>query len=132
MRRLSFDQGHFGVASNHRPPNERTHVKNMSSSNHYYDQNLLGAAPEATKAQRQEGYNVDLLNQSRSLQSKPTVLTPRSTDVETAVQHPDEKYVTAGASHTPFFQSTKGRIGILIAVIVIIGAVVGGFKWHVI
>jgi hypothetical protein len=25
----------------------------MSSTNHYYDQNLLGAAPEATKAQRQ-------------------------------------------------------------------------------
>jgi len=103
----------------------------MSSSNHY-DQNLLGSAPAATREQRQEGYNVDLLNQSRTHQdakSTPLALTPRSTDVEAVVQPSKERFVAAnggGRSHTPFLQSTKGRIIILIAAIVIVGAVGGG------
>jgi len=103
----------------------------MSSSNHY-DENLLGAAPKATREQRQEGYNIDLLNQSRTRQdvkSTPPALTPRSTDVEAAMQPSKEGFVAAnggGRSHTPFLQSTKGKIIILIAAIVIVGAVVGG------
>jgi len=105
----------------------------MSSSHNHYDQHLLGAAPEATKEQRQEGYNIDLLKQSRTHHvgtSSPPNLTPRSTDVESALPRPKEyNGVVVGkpvASHTSFFRSTKGRIVMLIIVIIIIGAVVGG------
>jgi len=103
----------------------------MSSSNHY-DEHLLGSAPEATKEQRQEGYNVNLLEQNKPGQVgslKTVELTPRSTDVESAFPVPKKYDVVPnekGALHTRLLQSTKGKIAIFIALIVIIGAIVGG------
>ncbi|KAH7922476.1 hypothetical protein BV22DRAFT_1048848 [Leucogyrophana mollusca] len=43
----------------------------MSHPNGGYDQNLLDAAPVATRAQLQEGYNVDLLDEPQQQQPQP-------------------------------------------------------------
>jgi hypothetical protein len=73
------------------------------------------------------------LNQSRHAEggkATPPALTPRSTDVEAAMQRSSEKYVVAGrgavASDRPFLRSTRGKIIIVVAAIVVIGAIVGG------
>lgn len=111
------------------PSTKPVHAQDMSVN--HYDQNLLGAAPEATKEQRQEGYDVDLLTQNQAHQggnATPPDLTPRSTDVETALRPKEYNNLAAvtEASRISFFQSTKGKIAIVIVIIVIIGAVVGG------
>jgi len=99
----------------------------MSAPNNY-DQNLLGAAPAATKEQLQEGYNVDLLKGRRGASTTPAP-PPHSTDVEAAFRRPKEynpvDASAPGKPRTSFFQTTRGRIVIIVAVIVVI-AVVGG------
>ncbi|KAG0700997.1 hypothetical protein DFH29DRAFT_1080338 [Suillus ampliporus] len=106
----------------------------MSSQNGGYDQNLLDEAPAATRAQRQEGYNVDLLDDrpnrttsTQPLQPPPPQITP--TDVESNSQ---EKFVPGAAAHVSshptqsFWRSRKGIITIFVIAVVVLGAVIGG------
>jgi hypothetical protein len=95
----------------------------MPSTNGHYDENLLKAAPAATKAEMQEGYNVDLLNQTRNRPETRSRTTPAATasssDPELAAAKPPPRSVS-------FWGTNKGRYVILFIVIVVIGAVVGG------
>ncbi|KAG2112948.1 hypothetical protein BD769DRAFT_1673919 [Suillus cothurnatus] len=107
----------------------------MSSQSGAYDQNLLDEAPAATRAQRQEGYQVDLLDdrpiRTASTQPlKPPHIIPSDTDVESS-SLTREKVVpgaTAYASRPTqsFWRTRNGKITIFVVAIVIIGAVVGG------
>ncbi|KAG1809258.1 hypothetical protein EV424DRAFT_1350042 [Suillus variegatus] len=109
----------------------------MSSPNGAYDQNLLDAAPAATRAQRQEGYNVDLLDDrpTRPVSTQPLTLPqpiPSDTDVESSslVQEKDVPGAAAAtyASHPTksFWRTRNGKITIFVIAIVVIGAIVGG------
>ncbi|KDQ52454.1 hypothetical protein JAAARDRAFT_198367 [Jaapia argillacea MUCL 33604] len=113
----------------------------MSSSYHdtpkhngSYDAALLAAAPVATRAEKQEGYNVDLLDNgrpNRAASTSPgpaTVLTPHRSDPELAASK--ERYANglspSSSAKVPFWRTTKGLIILVVVAIVIIGAVVGG------
>ncbi|KAJ7597733.1 hypothetical protein C8J56DRAFT_327305 [Mycena floridula] len=79
-----------------------------------YDQSLLAAAPVATKAQLQEGYNADLL-------APPT---RRPTNPENGV--PSNEKVVPALPRVPFWRTTKGLIIIGVAAVVIVVAIVVG------
>lgn len=109
----------------------------MSSQNGAYDQNLLDEAPVATRAQRQEGYNVDLLDDrpTRPTSTQPLRLPqtiPSDTDVESSSLTREKIVPVAGAatyaSHPTqsFWRTRNGKITIFVIAIVVIGAVVGG------
>jgi len=92
----------------------------MSSANGY-DQGLLAAAPKPTKAERQEGYNVDLLEEGSR-----TAPVAHSTDLEHGNK---EAYPISKDSEPPipFYRTKKGKIIIAVVVaIVVIAAAVGG------
>ncbi|KAG1750437.1 uncharacterized protein EDB91DRAFT_1244022 [Suillus paluster] len=107
----------------------------MSSQNGGYDQNLLDEAPAATRAQRQEGYNVDLLDDrpnrplsTQPLQTPPPQITHRDTDVESNSQ---EKVVPGAVTNASpptksFWRRRNGIITIFVIVVVVLGAVIGG------
>ncbi|KAG1767351.1 hypothetical protein EV702DRAFT_1203724 [Suillus placidus] len=107
----------------------------MSSQNGAYDQNLLDEAPATTKAQRQEGYNVDLLDdrptRSASTQPlKPPQTIPSDTDVESS-SLTGEKIVPGAATYAShptqsFWRTRNGKITIFVIAVVVLGAVVGG------
>ncbi|KAG2135355.1 uncharacterized protein EDB93DRAFT_1254272 [Suillus bovinus] len=106
----------------------------MSSLNGAYDQNLLHEAPAATRAQRQEGYNVDLLDDrpTRPTSTQPLTLPqpiPSDTDVESS-SLTQEKIVPEPAHASrpaqSFWRTRNGKITIFVIAIVIIGAIVGG------
>ncbi|KAF8591782.1 hypothetical protein K439DRAFT_1626784 [Ramaria rubella] len=93
-----------------------------------YDKSLLAATPEVSKAAKQEGYNVDLLDEHR--QRAPS--TRATQNYEAAPLK--ETYATMGAvggagamrRKVPFYKTRAGIITIAILAIVIVGAVVGG------
>ncbi|KAG8215455.1 hypothetical protein J3R82DRAFT_9071 [Butyriboletus roseoflavus] len=104
-----------------------------------YDQNLLDEAPRATRAQLQEGYNVDLLEQPprRTLSVRnppPQIPHPASVGVPltlgVAEAGSGEKF--SSPTHIPatpkpsFWRSRNGIITILVIVLVVVGAIVGG------
>ncbi|KAH9056440.1 hypothetical protein EDB87DRAFT_1636948 [Lactarius vividus] len=107
-----------------------------------YDHTLLSSVPDPTRAEKQEGYNVDLLEESRDrrvpsppahgaasdhngtlLDYSPGAMSfARKEDPNTATTNdyePVEKRV-------PWYRTKKGIIGIAVAVFVIIAAAVGG------
>jgi hypothetical protein len=108
----------------------------MPSSGHghpTYDENLLAAAPAATKQQLQSGYTTDLLNE------KAGQVPPRKVeDVEAGRVQPDKaaKYTSNGTTTplptyvappaVPFYRTKKGIIIIGVAVVVILAAIIGG------
>lgn len=95
----------------------------MASQGHY-DQNLLAAAPKATKADLQEGYNVDLLDEGRR---KPKSSTPPLSTGHADLENGKEIYTSSAAAPKSRFKLTqKTVILIVIAVVIIVGAVVGG------
>jgi len=108
-----------------------------------YDQNLLDEVPKATRAQLQEGYNVDLLEQPPRRTSsvrKPPPQTPQpppgpvplTPGIAETGSGPGEKLVSpthtsaAAKSPTSFWRTRKGVITVFIVVVIVIGAVVGG------
>ncbi|KAG1751756.1 hypothetical protein EDB19DRAFT_2035786 [Suillus lakei] len=106
----------------------------MSSQNGAYDQNLLDEAPVATRAQRQEGYNVDLLDDRPTRPASTQPLKPQTfpgdTDVESS-SVTQEKIIPGNASYASrpaqsFWRTRNGKITIFIVAIVVLGAVVGG------
>ncbi|KAG1816818.1 uncharacterized protein BJ212DRAFT_1587519 [Suillus subaureus] len=107
----------------------------MSSQNGAYDQNLLDEAPAATRAQRQEGYKVDLLDDRPTRPTstqplRPPHTIPSDTDVESS-SLTREKIVPGAVTYTShptqsFWRTRNGKITIFVIAIVVIGAVVGG------
>ncbi|EIM84371.1 uncharacterized protein STEHIDRAFT_132732 [Stereum hirsutum FP-91666 SS1] len=115
-----------------------------------YDQSLLANAPEVTRAEKQEGYNVDLLEEGRPRgAASPAIahtsdnLDPSSTSRAFEGPGPrgaggytrtlDSDPTTYPANGTtnlgtkrPWYRTRTGIIAIVIIVLVIIGAVVGG------
>jgi len=112
----------------------------MSTPTRGYDENLLEEAPAATRAQLQEGYNVDLLDERRPQRSRSTHVPNATPPVSSTTPRPNvpvlgsqEKFQERGSSPSPsskkrlpFWRTTAGIITIVVVVIVIIGAVVGG------
>ncbi|KAG1873776.1 hypothetical protein F4604DRAFT_1955450 [Suillus subluteus] len=108
----------------------------MSSQNGAYDQNLLDEAPAATRAQRQEGYNVDLLDDRPTRPASTQPLKPQTipgdTDVESSPLTREKIVPLPGAATyasrptQSFWRTRNGKIAIFVIAIVIIGAVVGG------
>lgn len=106
-----------------------------------YDQNLLVDAPQATRAQLREGYNVDLLDSSRpgpadSTTPAPPVappppmpqapLMPAATENGSKEPFVESGGVYASKPRTGFWRSRKGIITVVVIIVVVIGAVVGG------
>jgi len=92
-----------------------------------YDERLLDSAPKATKAAKQEGYNVNLLDSGNSetpmnARTAPTV--DGHASLEAGVPPTKESYDSSYS--LPWYRQKKGRIIILVVAIIIIGAVVGG------
>ncbi|KAG8959590.1 hypothetical protein FRC03_007750 [Tulasnella sp. 419] len=102
-----------------------------------YDQALLADAPEVGKDQRQEGYNVDLLETGRPGGSPTNTHSPippaQSVIGHRPYNEPKDGY-NAGFNHTsysppkkaPFWRSTKGKILLALLAIAILGAIIGG------
>ncbi|THH07716.1 hypothetical protein EW146_g9229 [Bondarzewia mesenterica] len=94
-----------------------------------YDQRLLASAPKVTRAEKQGGYNVDLLEEGRrhGSASPPPNASPVS-------EHggPSQDIImpaTATAytsSKRPWYRTRAGIIGLVVLALVIIGAVIGG------
>ncbi|KAG2125750.1 hypothetical protein DEU56DRAFT_564681 [Suillus clintonianus] len=102
----------------------------MSSEQGAYDQNLLDKAPAATRAQRQEGYNVDLLDDRPTRPTstqlfKPPPIIAGDTDVESS-SLTREKVVPATHPTQSFWRSRNGKIIMFVIAVVVVGAVVGG------
>lgn len=106
----------------------------MSSQNGGYDQNLLDEAPAATRAQRQEGYKVDLLDDRPTRPAstqplKPPQPIPSDTDVESSSLTQEKVPGAATYTSSPtqsFWRTRNGKITIFVIAVVVIGAVVGG------
>ncbi|THH30470.1 hypothetical protein EUX98_g3719 [Antrodiella citrinella] len=94
-----------------------------------YDERLLASAPAATRKERQEGYNIDLLDNGRgaptSGSSTPPVLAPNEDYAENGLPAKEVTPRYASAT-TPWYKTKKGLIILFVAAIVIIAAVVGG------
>ncbi|KAI9461948.1 hypothetical protein BJY52DRAFT_1185294 [Lactarius psammicola] len=106
-----------------------------------YDRSLLSSVPGPTRAEKQEGYNVDLLEEGRDrrapspptngaasdhngtlLDYSPGAMSYARKDGPTTTTNdyePIEKRV-------PWYRTRKGIIGIVMALLVIIAAAVGG------
>ncbi|GLB44290.1 hypothetical protein LshimejAT787_1602200 [Lyophyllum shimeji] len=93
----------------------------MPSTTGHYDQNLLAAAPAATKAQLQEGYTTDLLNPDHG-KATPPPSTP-APDLERGLVN---KEYLSPARAPPFWRTRKGIIIIAVAAVVVLAAVIGG------
>ncbi|KZT19564.1 hypothetical protein NEOLEDRAFT_1151875 [Neolentinus lepideus HHB14362 ss-1] len=106
----------------------------MASPRGSYDRGLLASAPVATRADRQGGYDVDLLendpysgrllhSSSRLALSTP----PSPAQTEQGLPFKEERVLTASSkARKPFWRTGKGTTIIPIAAIVILGAVIGG------
>lgn len=97
-----------------------------------YDERLLASIPAASKAEKQEGYNVNLLdneqNSSPLAQNPPSNLGHSNGDPEGGPLSKEHSYQKGNFAFRPlpWYRRGKWRIGILIGAIIIIGAVVGG------
>ncbi|KJA26537.1 hypothetical protein HYPSUDRAFT_75351 [Hypholoma sublateritium FD-334 SS-4] len=94
-----------------------------------YDQSLLASAPAATRAQMQDGYNPDILNEKPAAPTPPASNSRQNLEAygngsTTPALAQEGAYVSP--SKTPFYRTKKGIIVILVVLAVIIGAVVGG------
>jgi len=112
------------------------------SDNHTsYDHTLLSSIPDPTRAEKQEGYNVGLLEESRDRRaaSPPTngaapvqngaVLdySPGAVSYARKEVPPTTNEYEAVEKRVPWYRTRKGRIGIIVVVLlVIIAAAVGG------
>ncbi|KAF8063964.1 hypothetical protein FPV67DRAFT_1502972 [Lyophyllum atratum] len=94
----------------------------MASTTGHYDQNLLAAAPAATKAQLQEGYTTDLLDPNHGKATPP----PSSSQADPERGHVKEYAGYTPSRALPFWRTRKGIIIIFIAAVVILAAVIGG------
>ncbi|KAI6039460.1 hypothetical protein EDC04DRAFT_1726262 [Pisolithus marmoratus] len=125
----------------------RSKTPNPNQNSSVYDENLLVDAPQATRAQLREGYDVDLLGggqpqRSRSVRGSAASATPAPPPLTpppvpggpltlSVTRDGSKEFGESGGvyvSKTPkgFWRSRKGIITAVVIVVVIIGAVVGG------
>ncbi|KAI0060126.1 hypothetical protein BV25DRAFT_1993147 [Artomyces pyxidatus] len=97
-------------------------------TNGSYDQSLLAAVPDPTRAEKQEGYNVDLLEEGHPRAATPPVapVSEHSTHAPLAAQRADTLPAHVSPVKLPWYHTKYGIIGIVVALLVVIGAVVGG------
>ncbi|KAF5378536.1 hypothetical protein D9615_007193 [Tricholomella constricta] len=97
----------------------------MPSTTGHYDQDLLAAAPAATKAQLQEGYTTDLLNPDHGKATPPASASQADPELG-HVQKESTSHVPTTRT-LPFWRTKKGMIIIAaVASAIIVGAVIGG------
>ncbi|KAF9468381.1 hypothetical protein BDZ94DRAFT_1246651 [Collybia nuda] len=94
----------------------------MTSLPGHYDQNLLASAPEVTGERRREGYTTEILTSNTGKATPP--LTAQS-DVEAGLVT-KEYHRQPPTRALPFWRTRKGMIIILVAGIIILGAIIGG------
>ncbi|KAI5991188.1 hypothetical protein EDD15DRAFT_933345 [Pisolithus albus] len=120
----------------------RSKTPNPAQDGNNYDQNLLVDAPEASRAQLREGYDVDLLESRPPQRSQSVRISPMGAATPAppppvpqvplvlagAGNGSKEQFVGAYASKPPtgFWRSRNGIITAIVIILVVIGAVVGG------
>ncbi|KAI0299045.1 hypothetical protein B0F90DRAFT_1730316 [Multifurca ochricompacta] len=108
-----------------------------NDSNAGYDHTILSSVPDPTRAEKQEGYNVDLLEESRN----PRAITPPN-GLSSDQHGPTIDYSPGAVSYArkeesrsdhepvtprvPWYRTRRGIIGIVVAVVIVVGAAVGG------
>jgi len=108
-----------------------------NDTNATYDRTLLSNIPDPTRAEKQEGYNVDLLDDGRDLSapdgipSEHHVLAPAEGYSPGAIalarkQGQIENGHEQKLAKTPWYRTRWGITAIVIAIVLVIGAVVGG------
>ncbi|KAI6118421.1 hypothetical protein F5141DRAFT_1290407 [Pisolithus sp. B1] len=147
VKELRYQHKHHPVPVEEKSRDEaRTPNPGQASS---YDQNLLVDAPQASRAQLREGYNVDILEGGRPRRS-PSVRSPAgsATPAPPAAAPPPpvpqgplvlaaaengskEQFVQSSGVYaskppTGFWRSRNGIITFIVIILVVIGAVVGG------
>ncbi|TFK50578.1 hypothetical protein OE88DRAFT_269911 [Heliocybe sulcata] len=109
----------------------------MSPAETGYDERLLASAPAATRAEKQEGYNIDLLDEepSRAGRASTThdhtggyVQGNRYSGAASAPDTPslEEKPGPLSRGRTPWWRTATGIAVLVILSLIIVGAVVGG------
>ncbi|KAI0270576.1 hypothetical protein BC834DRAFT_967341 [Gloeopeniophorella convolvens] len=104
-----------------------------------YDHSLLSAVPDPTRAEKQEGYNVDLLEEGRNGRAAtppPPAASEHGQGAPFDYSPGAVGYARNGSStqdlpepvkpKTPWYRTKYGIIGIIVALLVIIAAAVGG------
>ncbi|KAH9980577.1 hypothetical protein BJV74DRAFT_887734 [Russula compacta] len=106
-----------------------------------YDRTLLSSVPDPTRAEKQEGYNLDLLDEGRDRRA------PTPPDSNSGPPQDQQQGTTVGYSpgavgyarkeglenghgpvvaKVPWYRTKWGIIGIVVVLVLIIGGVVGG------
>jgi hypothetical protein len=111
------------------------------SDNHAasYDHTLLSSVPDPTRAEKQEGYNVGLLEASRNRSDPPPAngavsdhnggvldYSPGAVSYARKEDPPTTSDYEPVEKRVPWYRTKKGVIGIVVALLVIIAAAVGG------
>jgi len=92
-----------------------------------YDVNLLHAAPDASKAQTQAGYNVDLLSRNQTHEDSGRSISNHDPTLNPHQEKPESRPPFEASSKKPSFWRTKtGIFALVLLVVVIVGAIVGG------
>ncbi|EJD43588.1 hypothetical protein AURDEDRAFT_114648 [Auricularia subglabra TFB-10046 SS5] len=88
-----------------------------------YDSSLLAHAPQVTKAEHQEGYNVDILNHREPISGSSAPTPTRTPQPVRRAPSPAEE---PRKPRLRFWQTTGGRIALAVLALVVVGAIVGG------
>jgi len=109
-----------------------------NDTNATYDSTLLSNVPDPTRAERQGGYNVDILDEGRKPSSPPDTGPVPTTDQQplthdyspgaVALAHKEGQLEngTKPAVTPSWYRSRWGMAAIVIVIVLIIGAIVGG------
>jgi len=91
-----------------------------------YDERLLTSAPKATKAELQEGYNVNLLGSDNSdtpMNARTQTARDGNASLEAVTPPTKESYPSYSV---PWYRQGKWRVFMLVGAIIVIAVVVGG------
>ncbi|OAX38408.1 hypothetical protein K503DRAFT_770526 [Rhizopogon vinicolor AM-OR11-026] len=94
-----------------------------------YDQALLDEAPAATRAQRQEGYNVDLLDTRPTRPTSTQILSPPPPITHPDAERNSQEKIAPTYAQKPtksFWRSRNGKITMFVVAVLVLGAVIGG------
>lgn len=124
------------------PPKE--HRTTVEASSGGYDQSLIAQAPDITKSDRQEGYDINLVEQSRKTPFSPpdgpltrTTNPPAVPPASGSHSSLEKSAVTPQSASnaysnnftksksTPWYRTTKGLAIMIIVAFVVVGVIVG-------
>ncbi|KAI0641034.1 hypothetical protein C8Q79DRAFT_1014856 [Trametes meyenii] len=91
-----------------------------------YDERLLASAPAATRAEKQEGYDVDLLDERRPARGASTTPPPLPALSANHAKAEAGGYTYPQPSAVPWYRTRKWVLILVLGSLVVIGAVVGG------